>query len=312
MKWGRKKKLSSPSSSSPSSIITRVFQVSWFSKLKQKVENSETRSKENKNKNDLDFFPTTPNSRPRFYSMDEDDPYWRLSFGDEKSVPARRRSTGGLVMNPVWSDFDREFQFPVSGSRNFNDMVLDIKRMKERENKQKMIMGRRDARAKRSERERDVIPVEPEYMVHMKDDLSKLTLFDHKMEFKEIKVKARPRSKVNVKAYSPRTECKIRALEEMKRARMKMKREKRKEEVVVEGKTVFNSFAVVRNSFDPQRDFRESMVEMIREKRIRRSQDLEELLACYLDLNADEYHDVIIKVFRQVWFELKGMQYFDY
>ncbi|KAL3615149.1 hypothetical protein CASFOL_040810 [Castilleja foliolosa] len=275
MKWVRKNKLSPPSSSpSSSSIITRVFQLSWFSKFKQKVENSKTSSK---NKNDLDF---SPNSIPGFYSMDEDDPYWRLSFGDQEIVPARR-STGGLMMNPVWSDFDHEFQFPVSGlnkssvsrngCRNFNDMVLNVKRMK--------------ARAKMSERERDIIQVES-------------------------KPKGKGKGKVNVKAYSPRTECKIRALEEMKRARMRMKRGKRKEEeeeqMVVEGKTVFDSFAVLRSSFDPQRDFRDSMVEMIRERRIRRSEDLEELLACYLDLNSDEYHDVIVKVFCRIWFDLKG------
>ncbi|KAI6703566.1 hypothetical protein NL676_012702 [Syzygium grande] len=63
-------------------------------------------------------------------------------------------------------------------------------------------------------------------------------------------------------------------------------------------------FAVVKCSYDPQRDFRESMVEMIVERRIRRSEDMEELLTCYLTLNSDEYHDLIIKVFRQVWFEL--------
>ncbi|KAF8030910.1 hypothetical protein BT93_D0183 [Corymbia citriodora subsp. variegata] len=63
-------------------------------------------------------------------------------------------------------------------------------------------------------------------------------------------------------------------------------------------------FAVVKCSYDPQRDFRESMMEMIIERRIRRSKDMEELLACYLTLNSDEYHGLIIKVFRQVWFEL--------
>lgn len=63
-------------------------------------------------------------------------------------------------------------------------------------------------------------------------------------------------------------------------------------------------FAVVKCSRDPQRDFRESMMEMIVERRIRQSEDMEELLACYLTLNSEEYHDLIIKVFRQVWFEL--------
>ncbi|CAM0882714.1 unnamed protein product [Alopecurus aequalis] len=63
-------------------------------------------------------------------------------------------------------------------------------------------------------------------------------------------------------------------------------------------------FAVVRRTSDPQREFRDSMVEMIASKRIGRPEELETLLACYLSLNADEHHDCIVKVFRQVWFEL--------
>lgn len=72
------------------------------------------------------------------------------------------------------------------------------------------------------------------------------------------------------------------------------------------GKRLSESLAVVKSSFDPQRDFRESMVEMIVENNMRESKDLEDLLACYLTLNSDEYHDLIIKVFKQIWFELSN------
>lgn len=61
---------------------------------------------------------------------------------------------------------------------------------------------------------------------------------------------------------------------------------------------------MVKSSSDPVRDFRESMVEMIWERGIGRPEELESLLACYLSLNSDEHHDVIVKVFRQVWFDL--------
>ncbi|XP_058734708.1 transcription repressor OFP1-like [Vicia villosa] len=64
------------------------------------------------------------------------------------------------------------------------------------------------------------------------------------------------------------------------------------------------SVAIVKSSFNPQKDFRESMVEMIVENNIRESKDLEDLLACYLSLNSDEYHQLIIKVFKQIWFDL--------
>ncbi|URE09394.1 hypothetical protein MUK42_21720 [Musa troglodytarum] len=74
--------------------------------------------------------------------------------------------------------------------------------------------------------------------------------------------------------------------------------------VMQQGKGLSGSFAVVKSSSDPQRDFRDSMVEMIVENNIRASKDLEELLACYLSLNSDEYHGVIVEVFEQIWFEL--------
>ncbi|KAJ4978463.1 hypothetical protein NE237_009243 [Protea cynaroides] len=69
-------------------------------------------------------------------------------------------------------------------------------------------------------------------------------------------------------------------------------------------KSISDSFAVVKSSFDPQKDFRESMVDMIVENNIRASKDLEDLLACYLCLNSNEYHDLIVKVFEQIWFDL--------
>lgn len=64
---------------------------------------------------------------------------------------------------------------------------------------------------------------------------------------------------------------------------------------------------VVKSSFDPQRDFRESMVEMIVENNLRGSQDLEDLLACYFSLNSNEYHEVIVKAFEQVWLDITNL-----
>uniref|UniRef100_A0A2P2Q1V0 Transcription repressor n=1 Tax=Rhizophora mucronata TaxID=61149 RepID=A0A2P2Q1V0_RHIMU len=44
------------------------------------------------------------------------------------------------------------------------------------------------------------------------------------------------------------------------------------------------------------------MMEMIVENNMQSSKDLEELLACYLSLNSNEYHDLIVKAFEQIWF----------
>ena len=66
------------------------------------------------------------------------------------------------------------------------------------------------------------------------------------------------------------------------------------------------SFAVVKTSRDPRRDFRdrESMEEMIAENGICTAADLEDLLACYLSLNAAEYHELIVDVFEHIWVSL--------
>lgn len=121
---------------------------------------------------------------------------------------------------------------------------------------------------------------------------------------RELQSRTKQRSKIRV--HSPRTPskgeiCKIKALEDMK---VKMKMKKKIQERIVERRTQIESCAVVKCSFDPQKDFRDSMIEMIMEKGISQPEELEELLACYLTLNSDEYHDLIIKVFRQVWFSL--------
>ncbi|XP_025981542.1 transcription repressor OFP5-like [Glycine soja] len=118
--------------------------------------------------------------------------------------------------------------------------------------------------------------------------------------------KQKPSSRVKI--HSPRMVskveiCKIKALEDMKKAKLKMKKER--EEIVEETETSgLESFAMIKSSLDPKQDFSDSMTEMITENRISRPEEMEDLLACYLTLNADEYHDLIIKVFRQVWSDM--------
>lgn len=72
-------------------------------------------------------------------------------------------------------------------------------------------------------------------------------------------------------------------------------------------KSLSESFAIVKSSFDPHKDFMESMMEMIIENNLKETKDLEELLACYLSLNSKEYHDVIVKAFEQIWFNLPDL-----
>ncbi|KAF6149759.1 hypothetical protein GIB67_017492 [Kingdonia uniflora] len=68
----------------------------------------------------------------------------------------------------------------------------------------------------------------------------------------------------------------------------------------VEGK-VRESFAVVKKSEDPYEDFRRSMLEMIVEKQMFDATELEQLLHCFLSLNSQSHHGIIIQVFSEIW-----------
>ncbi|KAF8046805.1 hypothetical protein N665_3408s0002 [Sinapis alba] len=68
--------------------------------------------------------------------------------------------------------------------------------------------------------------------------------------------------------------------------------------VVVEG------VAVVKRSEDPCEDFKGSMMEMIVEKNMFEVAELEQLLSCFLTLNAKRHHRAIVKAFSEVWVAL--------
>ncbi|KAF7006734.1 hypothetical protein CFC21_021742 [Triticum aestivum] len=65
------------------------------------------------------------------------------------------------------------------------------------------------------------------------------------------------------------------------------------------------SLVVVKESADPEEDFLASMAEMIAANdEVRASpRGLEELLACYLALNAAEHHRAIVAAFRRAWLD---------
>jgi uncharacterized protein (TIGR01568 family) len=67
---------------------------------------------------------------------------------------------------------------------------------------------------------------------------------------------------------------------------------------------ISDSIAVEKDSSDPYRDFRHSMLQMILEKEIYSKDDLRELLDCFLRLNSPCHHDVIIKAFKEIWDEV--------
>lgn len=66
------------------------------------------------------------------------------------------------------------------------------------------------------------------------------------------------------------------------------------------GGEVKGSLAVVKSSCDPYNDFRKSMVEMIIERQMFGAKELERLLRCFLCLNDECHHRVIVEVFAEI------------
>ncbi|KAH7372660.1 hypothetical protein KP509_17G015200 [Ceratopteris richardii] len=60
-----------------------------------------------------------------------------------------------------------------------------------------------------------------------------------------------------------------------------------------------DSVAVVKQSNNPLVDFRTSMIDMITQRKIRKADELNELLQCFLSLNLSEHHDTIVRAFAQ-------------
>uniref|UniRef100_A0A0D9X2Y1 Transcription repressor n=1 Tax=Leersia perrieri TaxID=77586 RepID=A0A0D9X2Y1_9ORYZ len=76
---------------------------------------------------------------------------------------------------------------------------------------------------------------------------------------------------------------------------------------------LYESVVVVKESADPEEDFLASMAEMIAAAAndgdgggVRSARELEELLACYLALNAADHHRAIVAAFRRVWLLAAG------
>ncbi|CAN6226592.1 unnamed protein product [Urochloa humidicola] len=68
------------------------------------------------------------------------------------------------------------------------------------------------------------------------------------------------------------------------------------------------SVVVVKESAEPEEDFLESMAEMIAASDgVRSPRGLEDLLACYLALNAPDHHRAIVAAFRRAWLHLHTM-----
>ncbi|KAM6574900.1 hypothetical protein CsatA_023227 [Cannabis sativa] len=372
MKWGRKKTIPPPftsSSSTPSPaprphVISHVFPLSWLSKFKQK--SSHSGPKPIKGTPQGNWNTSLPSTNPpkiaalatetvassglgSFY----DDTFWSLSFRkDNSSVEKKKKNRNkktmkkpsNVCLKSVWYD-EREVPFsncPNCRGKDAEDEICETKenrrvlelrrefgtREMETTTPKRTSTGRDgNLRLKTIEEAVNLEECEEEKMSFDWRKLRELKIDKIEKQRKSVHVsrecgldeiqdqKKRPKPKQSrgkMRAYSPRTlsrieTCKVKALEDMKKAKLKMKMKMDRKVISTRVQSTtggLESFAVVKCSYDPHKDFKESMVEMIMEKKITQPEEFEELLACYLTLNSDEYHDVIMKVFRQVWFDL--------
>jgi uncharacterized protein (TIGR01568 family) len=66
------------------------------------------------------------------------------------------------------------------------------------------------------------------------------------------------------------------------------------------GTKLVDSFAIEKESDEPYEDFRNSILQMILERDIYSEKDLQELLECFLQLNAKCHHHVIVEAFMEI------------
>ncbi|KAM0051878.1 putative transcription factor OFP family [Helianthus debilis subsp. tardiflorus] len=89
-------------------------------------------------------------------------------------------------------------------------------------------------------------------------------------------------------------------LDQIIRERQERKYEERRRRVREEGNRLFVMVAMEKSSYNLRQDFRDSMVEMITTNRISDPKDLRRLLNCYISMNSEEFHSVILEVFHEV------------
>ena len=317
MKWGRKK--------SPGlSPLPQIFPISWLSMLKQKSTTPRTSSrpskpKQNNNKQEspkssssipvcfrpsrlsdgggiareinVCSVPETPGKSSEnlaAFVVREDD-FWKFSF--EKHT--NESKDGGVSLEGD----EIEFQFSSRDSSRPRTPKKHRELIAPNSRKSDQRIAKENTVSLNSERKLDMSEDEQRDNESAKSPRPNRDLHKKKTRHRLRTGERSPRAGLRMEM------CKIRAVEDLKKADKKRKKKKKKKKRMKHKGRSFESFAVVKCSLNPHEDFRESMMEMICANGIG-EQEMENLLACYLSLNSDEHHGIILEVFRQVWFDL--------
>nr|XP_043611563.1 probable transcription repressor OFP9 [Erigeron canadensis] len=89
-------------------------------------------------------------------------------------------------------------------------------------------------------------------------------------------------------------------LDQIIKERQERRYEERRKKVREENNKLFVMVAMEKSSYNLREDFRESMKEMITANRISQPKDLRRLLNCYISMNSDEFHSIILEAFHEV------------
>ncbi|CAH8362768.1 unnamed protein product [Eruca vesicaria subsp. sativa] len=325
MKWGKRKPVSSASSSG----FSRANPVSWFSKLsgssdlkpvKEKKQDDEA-SQKMSSKSSLSSMKSRNDIHERSKRVQ------RVSAEKENAATRSENMESNEKFEEIMSsvrkkvrDLQRErpsFQEVEAMDRDKETVIMTPRIQINRDRQQRC--ERRDQKLleqkpKRPEQEAEVKVKKPTRRTGASN--SRETLVAHQWQhlketkLSEVKLKADKQRKSmylrrelgtkekssKVRVFSPRSseKCRVKAIENLKKAKLKAREQE------LDGGMENESFAVVKCSSNPKKDFRDSMIEMIMENGINQPEELKDLLVCYLRLNSDEYHDMIINVFQQV------------
>ncbi|KAI4368113.1 hypothetical protein MLD38_016709 [Melastoma candidum] len=284
---GRKKN-TPPDAASPSSPRCPLL-LSWLSKFMKSERNLPDQERDQDGSR---LVEGKIDGSPELQRYGSDGEFWRMSFGNdgEKFPPSVSRSC-----LPVIVEEEEE------GAMKFSGMVSSVWRVRELEQDFadiKLNVGQRDG--------------EPNFRAPTEAP-RRLPNGNNRespggdCQFRRKSPRRTKRRSRHVKVRSPKMNS---AVVNVRRSR---KGKGGRNRVGNGGERHYEKYAMVKCSYDPQGDFKESMLEMITSSGIGgTATEMEELLACYLILNEDAYHDIIIKVFRQVWFELDRQGWFDH
>ncbi|CAF2130338.1 unnamed protein product [Brassica napus] len=300
MKWGKKKPISS-SSSSPG--LSRAHHVSWFSKL---TGSSDLKLAKEKKKQDDDEASQKMSSKSSLSSTKRrnytHESSKRLSAEKENAATRSANMESNEKFEEIMSsvrkkvrDFQRE---TMDGDKETVIMTPRIQVNRDRQQRcerrnQKLL----EQKPKRPEQNTEVKVKKPARRTGTSNSRENLVAhqWQHLKETKlrEVKLKADKQRKsmylrrelgtkenCKVRVFSPRSseKCRVKAIEDLKKAKLRAKEQEMENE----------SFAVVKCSSDPQKDFRDSMIEMIMENGINRPEELKELLTSQVDMDEGE------------------------